>query len=168
VHPSLLPKHRGATPIETAMLLDEKETGVTVMLVDKKMDHGPILSQEIVTYESWPLKPEVSINLATIGGVLLAKTIPAYIAGEIIPQTQDHKAATFTKKIQKQDGDITDTKTDREKYLKYLAFNPWPGIFFFTEQGARIKITKARFENNSFIIERIIPEGKKEQDYTSQ
>lgn len=170
VHPSLLPKHRGATPIETAMMEDEKETGVTVMLVDKKMDHGPILTQEFVSFKSWPAKPEVSTTLAEIGGTLLTETIPLYLSGDITPQKQDHSFATFTKKIKKQDGELSslDKASARENYLKYLALQPWPGTFFFDEQNKRIKITKARYKNNEFIIEKVIPEGKKEQDYTQK
>jgi methionyl-tRNA formyltransferase len=170
VHPSLLPKHRGATPIETAMMEDEKETGVTVMLVDKKMDHGPILTQEFVSFKSWPAKPEVSTTLAEIGGALLAETIPLYLSGDITPQKQDHSFATFTKKIKKQDGELSslDKASARENYLKYLALQPWPGTFFFDEQNKRIKITKARYEDDLFVIEKVIPEGKKEQDYTQK
>jgi len=188
VHPSLLPLYRGSSPIENAILDDAKETGVTVMLMDSKMDHGPILNQEVVFFENWPSKLAVQDELAHLGGQILSETIPLWLNGEIEEQEQDHDLATFTKLIKKEDGEIKldipvspksskkIASQDRKKYLKYLAYKPWPGVFYFIypepgrregEKKTRVKITEAEFKDNQFIIKRIIPEGKKEMDFNS-
>lgn len=164
VHPSLLPLYRGASPIESAMLNNDKQTGVTIILMDAKMDHGPILNQEFVNFETWTSKLEVENKLAHIGGELLAVTIPDWLDGNLEEQEQNHDAATFTKLIKKEDGEIKLDDNAQKNYLKYLAYQPWPGVFYF-ENEKRIKITKARFEDGKFIIERIIPEGQKERDF---
>lgn len=179
VHPSLLPLYRGASPIESAILGDQKETGVTIMLMDDKMDHGPILNQELVTFEKWLLKIEVEEKLAEIGGQLLAKTIEPWVNNEIEIQEQDHKLATFTKKIEKSDGEISLTDDPYKNFLKITALNPWPGTFFFinhqTKNGdkkIRVKITEANFDESKsdgekLIIKKVIPEGKSEMTFES-
>lgn len=172
VHPSLLPRHRGPSPIETAILNDELKTGVTIMLIDEKVDHGPIVAQEVVEFTEWSNKKLISEKLAEIGGKILAKILPPYISGEISPVTQNHEEATFTKKIQKADAEIfladSSENSDRQNFLKIMAYTPDPGAFFFTEKNGkkiRVKITDAKYENDSLEILRIIPEGKKEQDF---
>lgn len=176
VHPSLLPMYRGASPVESAMLDDVKETGVTILLVDAEMDHGPILSQEFINFEKWPTKLEVEEKLATLGGDLLAQTIPPFISGDIIPQDQDHGVATFTKKIAKEDGLIklgkdwenSPTAKQYENFLKIQALNPWPGAYFFTKHAGtemRVKITAADFIDDKLRILKVIPEGRKEMSY---
>mgnify|MGYP001613690434 FL=1 len=99
VHPSLLPKFRGASPIQGTLLNGETETGVTLYLMDEKVDHGPILATK-----HWPLATNdtyeiVLQKLAGVAGDLLAETIPKFLAGEIVPQEQHHAEATFTKKF---------------------------------------------------------------------
>lgn len=181
VHPSLLPKFRGASPIESQILADEKTVGVTIMLMDEKMDHGPILSQASVTPEDlpaqtkWPLKASVlETMLATVGGELLAETIPAWLSGSIKPEEQKHDEATFTKKIERADGLIevggrpTSAKEEYEKYLKYCAYDGWPGVYFLTKRNGgemRVKITDAEYKNGAFAPRKVIPEGKKEIGY---
>jgi methionyl-tRNA formyltransferase len=170
VHPSLLPKYRGATPIETAIVNDDKETGVSVILMDEKMDHGPILDTTEHTFDFWPTKSDIRKTLAKIGGEMLVEIIPKWIKGEIEPKEQDHDKATFTKMLRKEDGKIKldhgEQITDnRKNYLKYLAYNPWPGVFFYTDKKTRVKITKADFIEEKFTIEKVIPEGKKEMSW---
>jgi methionyl-tRNA formyltransferase len=172
VHPSLLPAHRGASPIETAILNDSKETGVTIMLMDAMMDHGPILAQQTHTFVSWPENKKVVHDaLATLGGTMLADTIEPFMSGTIAPDTQDHTKATFTKMIQKEDGRIELTDTDYPTYLKYLALTPWPGLFFFIEKQnrqIRVKIESAHFDTNTgFVIDTVIPEGKSSMAFDS-
>jgi methionyl-tRNA formyltransferase len=173
VHPSLLPKYRGASPIETAILNDDKETGVTIMLMDEKMDHGSIINQEVVEFKEWENKEDVELKLANIGGEMLANSIEPWVREEIKEQDQDHSVATFTKKINKEDGLINIKDLDskgEEIYLKYLAYNPWPGIYFYinhNDRDVRVKITEAKYEDNVFEILKVIPEGKKEMDYES-
>lgn len=163
VHTSLLPKYRGAAPIESALLNGDTVTGSTIMQMTLGMDEGPIITQSIVEIEPDMTKPDLFITLAHDGGKLLANILPDYVAGTCIPLPQNHEEATYTKKISKLDGDITNDD-DKIRWNKYRAYFGWPGVFFF-ENGKRVKITKARFENEKFIIERIIPEGKNEVEY---
>ncbi len=169
VHPSLLPLYRGASPIESAMLDDNQKTGVTIMLMDEKMDHGPIINQEIINFETWPTKNLVEEKLAKAGGKLLAESMEPWLSGKISAQEQDHDLATFTKKIQKEDGLIDLTANSRKNFLKVQALNPWPGAYFFVEKNGekiRVKITKANYTEGKFIISKVIPEGKRETDYS--
>ncbi|MES2436799.1 MAG: methionyl-tRNA formyltransferase [Patescibacteria group bacterium] len=171
IHGSLLPKLRGASPIETAILQDVKRTGVTIMLLDAEMDHGPILAQEEVIMEPWPpLAKQLGEAIVTAGAKLLVKTIPKWIAGEVTPLEQDHSKATYTRKIEKADGELSLTHNPYEEFLKFQAFHQWPGTFFFAQKGdkkIRVVIKKAHydFEHNELFIDRVVPEGKKEMDY---
>lgn len=170
VHPSLLPKYRGASPIEGQILNDEKEVGVSIMLLDEEMDHGPILAQASIEPEERMRASHLEELLATEGGKLLAEVIPPWLKGDVKAEEQNHNEATFTKKIKKEDGLIELGKNDLENYLKFLAYDEWPGVYFMLEKNGeeiRIKITEAAFENNVFTPLRVIPEGKKEMDYSS-
>jgi len=180
VHPSLLPLYRGASPVESAILNDNRETGVTIIMMDEKMDHGPIISQEVVYFKEWPTKIEVEEKLAKVGGVLLSQTINPYLDGEIEEQDQEHEVATFTKKITKEMGQIefsdlekslSDEKLAREIFIKIQSLNPWPGVFFFFKnenKKIRVKIKSASWNEESetkLKINMVLPEGKKEMSY---
>ncbi len=172
VHPSLLPQYRGASPIETAILNDTKDTGITIMLMDAQMDHGPIITQVTHTFKTWPKdKKEVHDELAHIGGKTLSQIVEPFLKGDIIPKKQDHTQATFTRMILKEDGKIKLEDTDYQTYLKYLALTPWPGLFFFIEKNnaqVRVKIESARFDTDKgFIIDTVIPEGKNSMNWES-
>lgn len=172
VHPSLLPQYRGASPIETAILNDTKDTGVTIMLMDAKMDHGQIIKQAEYLFEEWPkTKQEVHDTLAHLGGRILTEVIQPFIQGDILVTPQDHEQATFTKMIQKEDGRINLDDTDYKTYLKYLAFTPWPGLFFFIQKDGkdfRVKIESAHFDNvKGLVIDTVIPEGKASMSWES-
>lgn len=169
VHPSLLPKFRGPSPIESQILEDAKEVGVSVILLDEETDHGPILAQKSFQPEKWPMmRSELENLLWSEGGALLARIIPPYMEGNLVPKEQEHAQATFTPKLSKEDG-LLDLAADAYKnYLKYCAYEGWPGTYFFAERGGkqtRVKITEARYENGQFKVTRIIPEGKKEMPY---
>lgn len=164
VHTSLLPKYRGACPIESTILHGDSVTGSTIMLMDAKMDHGPILSQETIPLDEHTNRLELFETLAHHGADLLVRTIPSWISGDILPQEQDHNNASFCYKISKEDGNITNDN-DYIRYRKYLAYYGWPGVFFFDENGKRVKVTDAEYIDGSFIIKRVIPEGKNEQPY---
>ena len=173
VHPSLLPKYRGASPIESAMLADDRETGVTIMLMDSKMDHGPIVVQEKIFFEEWPSKMKVEEELAHVGGQMLAQALPKWVLGAIDVTEQNHDVATFTKKISKEDGRLDfatlfEATHARENFLKIKALNPWPGAFFFYPHGGReirVKIIDADFANDTLSIKRVVPEGRKEMSW---
>lgn len=170
VHPSLLPKFRGASPIEGQILADEKQVGVSIMQIDEELDHGPIIAQASVTPEIWPLKARVLEEmLATIGGELLAESLPGWLDGSLTAQPQDHGHATFTEKIEKSDGEIKLTDDGYKNFLKFCAYDVWPGTFFFLERNGkqtRVKITDAEYTNGTFTPLRVIPEGKKEISYS--
>lgn len=172
VHPSLLPKLRGASPIRSAILEDMRETGVTIMHMDEKMDHGPIVAQARIEIEEedWPLPGRVLDELlAHAGGELLAETLPAWIAGDIVAESQDHAQATLTTKITKDMGEINLADDPYQNLLKIRAFDGSPGTYFFTEKNGaktRVKIVDAEIANDdTLIITRVIPEGKKEMAY---
>lgn len=166
IHGSLLPKLRGAAPIETAILTNEKNTGVTIMRMDSEMDHGPILAQKEVVIEPWPPKANVlGEAIVKTGADLLVEILPKWIAGEMKEIEQDHSKATFTQKIEKADGEINLDGDPYQNFLKIQAYDGWPSTFFFKD-GKRIKITKASFIDDKLIIEKVIPEGKTEINYS--
>lgn len=167
IHPSLLPKLRGPSPI-TSSILNENETGVSIMRLDSEMDHGPILAQEKINIEWPPYADELEKVCAKLGAQMLAKIIPDWINGNVKEVDQNHEMATFCGKIQKSDGEIN-LDDDVEKNLRKIrAYNIWPNAFFFEINGdkkTRIIVKKAHIENGELILDRIIPEGKKEMDY---
>ena len=172
VHPSLLPKYRGASPIQAQILNDEKNIGVSIMLMDEKIDHGPLLTQREFSAQGGPASGwqipnniELSERLSAEGGKLLAETMPKWLAGKIKPIPQDEIMATFCPKINKEDGLIDLNGNPRQNFLKIQAFAGWPGTYFFVVRNGekkRIKITKASFTDDKLKIESVIPEGKKE------
>lgn len=145
IHPSLLPRFRGPSPIQTA-ILENAETGVTLMLTDEEVDHGPILAQQELEITNNKLQitnnltyKELEKELAELGASMLIETLPRWISGEIIPQEQDHSYATFTKKILKDDGHIHWEEPAEIIERKIRAFNPWPGTFTFYEKDGKKK-----------------------------
>ena len=172
LHPSMLPQLRGANPVRSAIFKDTPESvGVTVMLMDEKMDHGPILAQAAVHLDDWPpIAGELYNLLAHEGGQMLTEVIPLWLKGEITPEEQNHDEATYTQKVSKEDAKI-DLKDDSyQNFLKIRAFSPTPGAYFFVQKGdkeIRVKITEAEYneENNELVIKKVIPEGKQEMDY---
>jgi len=164
VHTSLLPKYRGASPIESAILAGDSETGSTIMSMTLGMDEGPIITQSRFPLESDIVKPDLFHMLAHDGGKLLVSILAEYVAGEIIPIEQNHDLASYCGKISKSDGDIThDDDTTRDR--KYRAYYGWPGVFIF-DGDTRLKITDAQYNGTVFTIKRVIPAGEKEIDYS--
>ena len=139
VHPSLLPRHRGSSPIQGALLAGDTETGVSLMLLDDEMDHGSILAQE-----AYPIAPEDTTAtllgpLADLGAGLLVRTLPHYLAGDVRPQPQDHEVATYTKIVTVADGVVGWSLTADEIVRRWRAYQPWPGLS--TSWGAkRVKL----------------------------
>lgn len=176
IHPSLLPKLRGASPIRSAILQDRPEdVGVSVMLIDKEMDHGPILRQDnlVIDKNDWPVPgPELDMILAEMGGRLLAETLPAWTAGKIVPQEQNHDAATYCRKLQKTDAEIhidpLNLPTDEAGWQTLLTINAFAGVgdAFFIHDSKRVKVKKAEFAFGKLRLLRVVPEGKKEMDFS--
>ncbi|MDD5547738.1 MAG: methionyl-tRNA formyltransferase [Candidatus Pacebacteria bacterium] len=169
VHPSILPKYRGSSPIQSAILNGEEETGVSIFIIDEKVDHGPVLAisnKQKIAGENYP---ELSAKLADLGGGLLVKILPDYLNGKIKPQTQSESDATFTQKFSTKDGEV-DLKKDSPKIIfgKVKALNPDPGVFTYieTKKGRiRLKILDAELENNNLKLLQIQPDGKKPMAY---
>jgi|CXWK01.1.fsa_nt_gi methionyl-tRNA formyltransferase len=177
IHPSLLPKLRGPSPIESA-ILSENETGVTIMQVDEQVDHGPIVATRPVAFSEWPpYFKDTESTLAREGAKLFAEVLPGWVAGEISAQEQNHSAATFTKKFEKDDLQINlsssasadDSLTLVEKNLRKIrAFSENRGAFYFQKSGVkeiRVIVTRAHIENGKLIIKKVKPEGKNEMGY---
>ncbi len=178
VHPSLLPKWRGASPIQSSILAGEKENGVSVILLDEEMDHGPIIKKErnIIANETQTYV-ELEERLARIGGKMVCEIIPEWINGQIKTIPQAESDATYCKKIDKKDGFIPPEiilgkEKDQEKIIlaerKVRALNPDPGTFTIlniNKTEKRIKILSAKIIENIFVPEKIIPEGKKEMKW---
>ena len=182
VHPSLLPKFRGPSPIQAFILSGEEKMGATIMLMDEQVDHGQILSQKEFGNKI-PASPAGRSNLksknlnakkleeklAELGGQMLVDVIPKWIKGEIKAKEQNHSQATFTKKISKEDGLVDLEKNSPELiYRKFLAFQPWPGVYYFTQknnQKTRVIITDIEFKNGRLLIKKVKPESKNEMEY---
>jgi methionyl-tRNA formyltransferase len=167
VHPSLLPKFRGASPIQSA-ILEENETGVSIIELDSEVDHGPILSQKKVNIEWPPYYEDLEKLCGKVGGEMLTEILPGWISGEVKAVEQNHSVATFCKKIEKSDGEIDLSENPEINLRKIKAFSVWPGAFYFEENNGaqkRIVIKKASIKDGKLVLERIIPEGKKEMSY---
>jgi len=148
VHPSLLPKYRGASPIQYAILNGEKKTGVTIILMDEKMDRGPILNQRALEIKEDETSTTLHRKLANLGASLLMETITKWMQGTIKSHPQDDAEATYTKILTREDGKINWKKTAKDLEREIRAFDDWPGSFTFWEKRdgtmVRIKILKAR------------------------
>ncbi|MDE2019338.1 MAG: methionyl-tRNA formyltransferase [Patescibacteria group bacterium] len=179
VHPSLLPKLRGASPIQSAILNGEKETGVTLYLMDEKMDHGPMLATRTLGTANgpWPMAktayPELHDALANLGAELLAEILPEFMEGKITPQPQDEAQATFTRKFTTQDGFISPedleaaARGDAEKTAmadrRIRGLNPDPGVWTIRD-GKRIKLLEAEVTNGTLRLRKIQKEGEKPKE----
>jgi methionyl-tRNA formyltransferase len=129
VHASLLPKYRGAAPIQWALVRGETETGVTIMLMDEGMDTGPILSQRRIRIDPDDTAGTLHDRLAVLGAELLLETLPGYVAGRIVPRPQPLEGISYAPRLRKADGLLDWTLSARELWLWIRAFDPWPGAF---------------------------------------
>ncbi|MDB5244519.1 MAG: Methionyl-tRNA formyltransferase [Parcubacteria group bacterium] len=164
VHYSLLPKYRGATPLEGALLAGESETGVTIQKMVKALDAGDIVAQESTPIEPFETARELRPRLITLGARLLADSLPAFVAGSITTTQQDESLATRSGKINKSDGELNISSDAVANWNKYRAYTDSIGTYFF-ENGKRLKIIAATFKDGTFTVERVIPEGKNETSY---
>lgn len=167
VHPSLLPKYRGPSPVQTAILNGEKISGATIMKIDEELDHGPIISSENYKISGIDLFPKINAEIWQLGAELLIKTLPDYLSGKIKPRPQDHTQATFTKKFTAEDGEIKPNDTPEQTYNKIRALNPEPGVFIWLEKNGKkisLKILAAEMENGRPKFKRVQLEGGKPMD----
>ncbi len=174
IHPSLLPKLRGASPIQSAILEDipignTHEASVTIMLIDEEVDHGDIVAQETIKVPNWPPKGgELEEILGILGGKLLVKTIPDWIAGNITSRAQDHEKASYSKKMTSGSALVDFSGDPARIYRKIRAFDIWPRAYFITKRNGheiRVIVTDAKIEEGKLVLLRVIPEGKREMSY---
>jgi methionyl-tRNA formyltransferase len=139
VHASLLPRWRGAAPIQAAIRSGDAETGVTIMKMDAGLDTGPVLSSATIPIEGDETGQTLHDKLAELGADLLMNTLPAYMSGTLQPQSQPEEGVTIAPRIEKSEGHI-DWKQDAASIERLVrAFTPWPGTF--TEwKGRQLKI----------------------------
>jgi methionyl-tRNA formyltransferase len=182
VHPSLLPRYRGASPMQTTLLDGEDITGVTIFLIDEKMDHGPIIAQEALQIGTMNYIM-LAKKCAELGGELIARTLADFVEGTMTPKEQDHGKATFTKKFTSEDAFIDIHDIERAQIeggaialaieRKIRALNPEPGVWTMTPvihnihfgKERRVKILQADISvNGTLILKKIHIEGSKPLD----
>lgn len=147
IHPSLLPKYRGPSPIQYPILNGDSETGITIMLLDEKMDHGVILNQKIVKIEQNETDFSLAEKLKSVGAALLVETIPLWIDKKIIPSVQNEEEATYTELLTREHGKINWDEDVKTIERKIRAFYSWPGTYtnYKIKTGIkRLKILKAK------------------------
>lgn len=165
VHPSLLPKYRGATPIQSAILAGETETGTTLFLIDERVDHGPALACRTLHIAYEDTYETLLEKLADESGRLLIETLPKFLAGKVLPQTQNESEATYTKKFATNDG-FVDLQKDAPEFMwrKIRALNPDPGVYAFEQKGGkkiRVKLLKAELRGGKLVPTLVQYEGEK-------
>ncbi|MCX6705828.1 MAG: methionyl-tRNA formyltransferase [Candidatus Woesebacteria bacterium] len=162
IHPSLLPKYRGASPINEAIKNGDTECGVTIIKMDKEMDHGGVVT--FFKEEILPDDTTVSLRekLFERSGDVLIQLIPAYVLGKVKPKEQNEKDATFTKVLTKEDGfiDFTVHQSPLTVHNFIRAMNPWPGAWTKLENQKRLKLLKAHLEEEKLILDEVQLEGK--------
>ena len=131
VHASLLPRWRGAAPINAAILHGDAETGVTIMKMDAGLDTGPVLSKRAISITAADTAGSLSDKLAKMGGDLLIETLPKYVSGEISPVPQPLEGSTYAPMLSKKDGELDFTQTAEQLARKVRAFDPWPGTYTY-------------------------------------
>jgi len=162
VHPSLLPKYRGASPIQGAIANGDKQVGVTIIKMDEKMDHGPIVSQFKEETKPDDTTDTLRARLFERSKDVIVEMIEPYLQGKIKPKEQNHDEATYTKIITKQDGFIeaesfTSEAAKAERFIR--AMQPWPQAWTLIGKK-RLKILKAHLESGKLILDEVQLEGK--------
>lgn len=164
VHPSLLPRYRGATPIQSALVAGEDITGTTLFIMDEKVDHGPVLATQHVPLLDSDTYTTLADKLAEASAELLVDTLARYISGAITPVVQNEQGASYTKKLKSEDGFVDVEKDDPiTVWRKVRALNPEPGVWTMKD-GKRMKILDAGMVDGALIIRKIQFDGGKPQE----
>jgi methionyl-tRNA formyltransferase len=148
VHASLLPRWRGAAPIQAAILHGDAETGVTIMKMDPGIDTGPTLARRALPISPTDTAETLSTQLAHLGADLLLETLPAYLRGTLLPQPQDDTHATYAPMLKKEDGALDFTHPAEALARKVRAYNPWPGAYL-EWAGGTLKVHRAHAEEGT-------------------
>jgi methionyl-tRNA formyltransferase len=138
VHPSLLPRHRGATPVPAAILAGDLETGVTVLRMDAGVDTGPIVAQKAVGLKGDETAPDLEARLAGLGADLLGRILGRWLRGEIAPRPQPADGVSMTRPLHREDGRLDVARSAVELERQVRAYQPWPGSFVDTPEGRLI------------------------------
>ena len=160
IHPSLLPKYRGASPIQSQIMDSADETGVSIIKMDEKVDHGPIVSRfkDKITKED--TNETLRKRLFERSANFLIELIPNYLANKINLKPQNESEATYTKILRREDGLVNLRDNPFEIERKFRALTPWPGIYTIAD-NKRIKILKLHLEDGKLILDKVQLEGKK-------
>lgn len=142
IHPSLLPRFRGASPIAAAILAGDEFTGVSIMLMDGGMDTGPVLGRAQIPISGRDTTGSLTAKLSCIGAQLLLEVLPRWLKGELTPRPQDEAEVSYCRQISKEDGEINWQLPAIDIWRRVRAYNPWPGSFT-GRQGRRLKIIEA-------------------------
>ena len=143
VHASVLPRWRGAAPIQAAILAADETTGVSLMRMTAGLDCGPVFSASVTAIGKEEIAGELHDRLAVLGGELLVKDLPRILRGDVSPAAQDESLVTYAGKIQKQDAELDWTLSADELQRRIRAYNPVPGAFFFAGNEVRVKVWQA-------------------------
>lgn len=175
VHPSILPKLRGASPIQSAILEGMTETGLTLFLLDEKVDHGPVLDYAVYSMPAPHTYTNLSQILARLAGSLLIKTLPKFMEGSITPERQNDAEATFTRKFTADDGyvNLVNLKEAIAGNLevaglidkKIKALNPDPGVYTLINEK-RVKLLSSKVDEGKLVLEIVQLEGKKPTSFS--
>ncbi len=170
IHYSLLPKYRGASPVEAALLHGDTVTGVAIQRMVHKLDAGDVLATREVAIDPDETTRELRPRLIREGAELLVDTLPAFVAGTATATPQNEAEATHSGKIKKEEGLLAFPGNDAENWNKYRAFAESPGTYFYMVRDGkpfRVKVKTAKLRHDHFTPERVVPEGKPETDYAA-
>ena len=158
VHASVLPRHRGASPVAHAILAGDSETGVTIMLMDEQLDHGPLLAMRSVAIEPQEDAAGLTRRLAGVGAKLLVDTLARL--DEIDPVEQDHSQATASPRLRREDGELDWSVAAEEIDRRVRALQPWPGVTLPTSRG-RVKVLSGHIDGDRYVPEVVQVPGRK-------
>jgi methionyl-tRNA formyltransferase len=158
VHASLLPRHRGASPIAHAILAGDRETGVTIMKMDEQLDHGPLLAVHATPIGEAEDAVALTARLAAMGALLLGITLENLDA--IREVEQDHALATNAPRLRREDGELDGNEPAAEIDRRVRALQPWPGVTLPTKRG-RVKVLSGHVEGDRYVPDLVQLPGKK-------
>lgn len=165
VHPSLLPKYRGPAPLQHAILNGDPDIGLSIILMDEQMDHGPLLAQETLAPQKNEMYQDLLVRAARESGRLLVATLRAYLTNDIQPMPQDHGRATKHSFLTRQDGSLRLNESSSETLRRFRALSPWPGLWADLElNGKRHKIKFTKLDITSEPLHSALPHPLSVQD----
>jgi methionyl-tRNA formyltransferase len=143
LHPSLLPRHRGAAPIPAAILQGDQETGVSLMLMDAELDTGPLIAQRRLALDGFEIAPGLESALAVMSAEVLDASLEPWLNGELEPEPQPAEGATVTRPLHREDGRLDPAVAGAQLERQVRAYQPWPGSFIETPEG-RVVVWRSR------------------------